>query len=679
MRQSHAHFLLTIVAVAIAVALTYFFWTDWWSGSDLIGGDLYTYAFPQKQFYAESLKAGGFPLWNPLVGHGYPLVAESQTGAFSPFHLVAYRLWDVQSAYAVVQLSHYALAFLFTWLYARSLNFGMFASLFAGLIFVYGWFPPRSSLEWAIITGAWLPAALWCSERYWQSGRSRFLVLLTLALAAQMLAGHFHLAFITQVTVVGYNISRAWLREPSGETASDVSWRRALPVAAAVLLAFGLAAVQLVPTMELKSLSQRSAVGHYYDPAYGLLPPGYLVQQWGERAAALVNPGHLLHFQHMDQPRAASDTNRVEASLYFGLIPLAMFVWGLVTRGYRRRVLWLWVFFGVLAACYSFGWMMPVARHMPGFSFFRGAGRYGIVTVFAAAVLAGAVLDNWTRRCTITTSALLAALVMAPTFFDLMWMGGKVRDAEFLSSTPLDFLHESPIRRILKAESQPVRLFSRGANLPTLLGVASVPEYLGLGPQEYFDPETAIPQPPPFDTEPTPEQIRWLQAAGVSHVLSFHKLDPQQWPVVEVFQGFDPFLHGAWGRHVSAPMFLYRFQGSRGRVAWMNSSESDSASIQSTGIDEVTIEAVSAEGGRLVLTELLYPGWEVTIDGTLAEPVRVGGMYRGVDVPAGEHIVRWTYRPRSVKIGAVISLVAVVLLMGLCIVRFLKMRRLTAI
>ena len=68
------------------------------------------------------------------------------------------------------------------------------------------------------------------------------------------------------------------------------------------------------------------------------------------------------------------------------------------------------------------------------------------------------------------------------------------------------------------------------------------------------------------------------------------------------------------------------------------------------------------------MTDLAYPGWEVHVDGQVAESVRVDGMYRGVDVPAGSHEVTWVYRPTSVSVGAILSGVSLLLLVGACLV-----------
>ena len=64
----------------------------------------------------------------------------------------------------------------------------------------------------------------------------------------------------------------------------------------------------------------------------------------------------------------------------------------------------------------------------------------------------------------------------------------------------------------------------------------------------------------------------------------------------------------------------------------------------------------------LVLSENHYPGWRAYLDGRPAGVLRVNYNQRGVLVPAGEHEVSFVYRPKSVIIGAVISLLTAVLL-----------------
>jgi hypothetical protein len=60
----------------------------------------------------------------------------------------------------------------------------------------------------------------------------------------------------------------------------------------------------------------------------------------------------------------------------------------------------------------------------------------------------------------------------------------------------------------------------------------------------------------------------------------------------------------------------------------------------------------------LVLGETHYPGWRAYLDGRSVGVLRVNYAQRGVYVPAGEHEVQFVYRPKSVYIGLLVSLLA---------------------
>jgi hypothetical protein len=60
----------------------------------------------------------------------------------------------------------------------------------------------------------------------------------------------------------------------------------------------------------------------------------------------------------------------------------------------------------------------------------------------------------------------------------------------------------------------------------------------------------------------------------------------------------------------------------------------------------------------LVLGENHYPGWRAYLDGRSVGVLRVNYAQRGVYVPAGEHEVQFVYRPKSVLVGLLVSLLA---------------------
>jgi Bacterial membrane protein YfhO len=75
------------------------------------------------------------------------------------------------------------------------------------------------------------------------------------------------------------------------------------------------------------------------------------------------------------------------------------------------------------------------------------------------------------------------------------------------------------------------------------------------------------------------------------------------------------------------------------------------------------IEADAAKPSVLVLSEIAYPGWEAEVDGKAAELMRVNYDLRGVALSAGNHRIELVYRPRSLIIGAAVSIITAICLL----------------
>ncbi len=61
----------------------------------------------------------------------------------------------------------------------------------------------------------------------------------------------------------------------------------------------------------------------------------------------------------------------------------------------------------------------------------------------------------------------------------------------------------------------------------------------------------------------------------------------------------------------------------------------------------------------LVVSDLAFPGWNAAVDGRRVTVHTVDGLLRGVVVPAGAHRVDFRYRPTSLVVGVLLSLLAV--------------------
>lgn len=665
----------------MAVALTVLFWPALWTGGGLVGGDVYSYSLPQKAFLADSLHRGVVPLWNPLTGHGYPVLGESQTGALYPLHLLVYSLCDVGTGWNVVLIVHYIAAFLAMAWCARMFGVAGPGALFAAVVYVYGWFPPRAFLDWAILGGVYLPLALGAAEQFLLCGKLRYAGLMSLAIALQLLGGHYQIAFLTwlvggsflcfrwttshfsagkapaleMIVLLDARARQLWLDK--WQTPSPYSNSRSvLILAVSFFLGVALAAPQLMASWELKSRSQRATVGADHDPAYGHIPPGYLTQMvapWFWYDATLDLDAAL---QRLPLGQIAAGTNKVEAHCYFGLAPALLIFTGIPLALRRRAVramdlFWCCVIIASLA--YATGWWMPLLKLAPGFNFFRGPGRASILTTFAVAMLVGRLLNGLlTQVSFLSTRRLIVTGIFAATIFDLWFTPTTVSYAVAVDHPPIAFCEESPLRKLLLNEPGPVRLYAPGANVPNLLGVASTPVYLGFGPREYFASEFTLPEtnPPDFHAY-TPPRGQWLRDAGVTHILSFKPLEDSGWPVELLWIGLDPLLNRAWARQ--EPLFLYRLRDASGRVRWANDGAGTLA-VTEYQAHQIRMRAEVTAAGTLVLTDLDDPGWTATVDGQRAASQRVG-MYRGVALLPGSHEVIWSYHPRSVYWGSVVS------------------------
>ena len=174
------------------------------------------------------------------------------------------------------------------------------------------------------------------------------------------------------------------------------------------------------------------------------------------------------------------------------------------------------------------------------------------------------------------------------------------------------------------------------------------------------------------------EFSRWLHESGVTHVLSFDPLDESSWRATLVWSGFDEMMNRAWGRR--EPIYLYRMEADEAgefpsRVAFTALLDDHVRNSPATVVvrtqreaNRIVVEIDSGHGGELVLKELAYPDWTVSNNDRPLFASKNG--FRFASFPGGVQRVTWTYRPRSVMVGAAISLLTLLMLAAVAHVRF---------
>ena len=89
------------------------------------------------------------------------------------------------------------------------------------------------------------------------------------------------------------------------------------------------------------------------------------------------------------------------------------------------------------------------------------------------------------------------------------------------------------------------------------------------------------------------------------------------------------------------------------------------AKIVDYQLNRVIIQTYSPAAGFLVLGDAYYPGWKAMVDGEVTPVYQADYLFRAVFVPPGTHQVQFYFQPESFMVGAVVSLAAVLVSVGL--------------
>jgi hypothetical protein len=82
------------------------------------------------------------------------------------------------------------------------------------------------------------------------------------------------------------------------------------------------------------------------------------------------------------------------------------------------------------------------------------------------------------------------------------------------------------------------------------------------------------------------------------------------------------------------------------------------------GPNRVAMAVHSSAPALLILSDVLYPGWEATLDNDPARMCTADGVFRGVPIEAGDHLLEMNYRPGSLRLGLGLAAAAVVMIVA---------------
>ncbi len=407
-------------------------------------GDFTHHFLPFSLFQQAALRAGQLPLWNPYTYSGHPFLADTQAAVFYPVSNLLLLLtlpWTGPGArlywLQVEAVIHIALAGWFTYLLVRSLTQSRWGGLVAGCCFAFsGYLTGYPPLQLAVLrTAIWLPLLLWLLyHALLEPARWRWWIGAAFVYATMFLAGHPQ-TFLHSSYVMGAWLIWLFFAARSTERAGDGSHESThtaqvlsrprhvlLGLLLFLILAIGLSAAQLLPSLEFTRFSVRANVDYAFvsggfplQDSWQLLLPGVLTQ-FSPLYIGVIGLGLALIATMA--PRATHSPQghgRVLPTRVLAAAPLKINYFPLIIS-----LLFLLLSYGDHSFLYPF-----FHRFAPGWNLFRGQERAAFVVAFGLSVLAGmgaAAIPHLTYGLRRRLAILLAMLVSGGVYlFGILW------------------------------------------------------------------------------------------------------------------------------------------------------------------------------------------------------------------------------------------------------------------
>jgi hypothetical protein len=390
--------------------------------------DLLSEHLPAKRFLVRSWQeTGEVPLWCPFMFGGMPFIQDTQVGAFYPPHFLLYNLPEswLGAALSWLVLLHVIAAGWCMYTYAKTQGLGIIGAFAAGLGYMFAgkWLMHLvAGGHYGLIGLAWLPLVLLFLERALRRGSLLWATAAGAVFGCMVLGTHpqwmFYAGLFVGVWTLGPALDEAGFFQPHAAR----SWPRTATALGrwlgfgmwTALVAVGLAAVQVLPTLEAAPETSRAFIR----------PPGEGLGGSLRTLFSLLGPS----LTDSSQTSYAWEYRSSIGLLWLAAAALAP----ILVRGRARFqffVLLLLLLFGI-AGEHFMNW--------PVFGLFRLPSRMTTVAGLPLALLVGTTTDvlcdrkEWTpvlrRRCgrTLVGVGLFAVLILvgevgAQKWQDLRW------------------------------------------------------------------------------------------------------------------------------------------------------------------------------------------------------------------------------------------------------------------
>jgi hypothetical protein len=219
-----------------------------------LGGDYGQQFFPYSVWYAKNIKNLQFPSYTDLIGCGYNLFAEGQSGVFYPFNIILFFLFPVKIAYQLSPIIHFILGGIFSYIFMRNKNISIFGSLIFSLVFMFG--ANVCGIRYNTVVQkvlVWFPFSLYLIDKFFITRKYKYLFFTSFIFLLQLFAGFLQIAFYCISFSFLYFFIKIFIQKVSKKTLGVFILF--------IVFCFLFSLIQIIPTLKLVSVSTRSLQG----------------------------------------------------------------------------------------------------------------------------------------------------------------------------------------------------------------------------------------------------------------------------------------------------------------------------------------------------------------------------------------------------------------------------------
>ena len=624
----------------IAALVLVFYLVPLASESASIQWDAADLHYPFQKYWSDHVRSGSLPSWTPYVYAGYPFLAYPETAAWYPPHWPFFLIGITPRMIQAELALNAFIACLGAFLLISRLVENRSAAVLGGLCYgLSGFFAGHASHVGIFAAAACLPWLLLAFRRALDGSAVRYTALGGMAGAAMILAGYFQTAMYGFLALGLYALADLY-RAPR-------RWLRIASIVAGMLaLAIIVAAIQIVPTLELVETTSR-ATSNYSRTTDGVLELRAL--------PTLVAPDWLGAIS--DKYTGPADITQYYFYAGFLLLPLAAL--GLAKTKTRLHALFLivpaaWFMLGSAAGLYRFAMLLP------GMNKVREPIQGWFVVALGLAMLAAAGFAWVVRRWRVPY---LGAILIAILFVDV-WYWNVIENPLAYGHSTFDSAYgdgEDALLRHVARAVPPLTRFGGGRRAPVGLQnygldlhLETTAGYAALPIGDYMRYLAVMKRNPNLRDGLNVSAYLTADLAGVASNASV---------LPRVY--FPKSIVDA-GNKAEALRAIQTLDPRLQSVALLPHSPirqdpAATAAVLSYNEESYRIRYHAVSPALLRLSVPYYPGWRATVDGQQLPIVHVDLALMGVVVPAGDRELRFSFRSDSFGIGVAITLAGLVL------------------